>query len=489
MQIDLSLHQRQGQALLTPANEILYGGAAGGGKSHLARVASIIWCSDVPGIQGYFFRRKYDQLIKNHMEGPTGFRALLAPWVTAKLCEIVELEIRFKWGSRIFLNHAQHEKDIYNHLGPEFHFLFIEEATQFSAKMLRFLRSRLRIPDTLKIPDKYLGVFPRAIYTSNPGGVGHDYLKTGFIDPHPPLTLFDAPENDGGMKRVFIPAKLADNPSLNGLEYSRQLKGLGSPELVDAMLNGDWSIIAGAFFKEFSENRHVLPVFALPKHWTRFRAFDWGYARPFSCGWYTVSDGACITCYGTGCRNKNCVTYPRGAIIKYREWYGRSEPNVGLRLQDPEIARGIVERTGDEDIAYTVADPSMFKSDGGPCPAETFRRHGVSMRAADNTRVAGWQQIRTRLNGEEGRPMLYFFETCRDTIRTLPALQHDEHRLEDIDTDMEDHAADQLRYGCMSRPWENDLVVEQPPKSISQITFKELMESSRDRNTTREEKY
>jgi hypothetical protein len=183
----------------------------------------------------------------------------------------------------------------------------------------------------------------------------------------------------------------------------------------------------------------------LPERWTRFRAMDWGSAKPFSVGWYAVSDG-------------EMRQFPRGAIIKYREWYGMKDgaPNVGLKLTAEEVGAGIREREKEEKVLTGVLDPSAFAEDGGPSIAS---RLGVAFRRADNKRVAqagamgGWDMLRARLKGEEGRPMIYFFATCRDTIRTLPALQHDSSRAEDVDSESEDHAPDETRYACMSRPW------------------------------------
>jgi hypothetical protein len=143
--IDLRLHPRQGDALNSRATEILYGGAAGGGKSHLMRAAAITWCASIPGLQCYIFRRISDDLIKNHLEGPAGFRAMLAPWVDGKLVEIVEGEIRFWNGARIFLCHCKDAKDVYKYQGAEMHVLLIDELTHFQDDMYRFLRSRVRM--------------------------------------------------------------------------------------------------------------------------------------------------------------------------------------------------------------------------------------------------------------------------------------------------------------------------------------------------------
>lgn len=160
--IDLSLHAKQSAAFRTTATEILYGGAAGSGKSHLMRAAAIAWCGMIPGLQTYLFRRLRDDLIKNHLEGPKGLRALLAPWVAANFVTIVEDEIRFWNGSKIYLCHCKEERDRYKYLGAEIHVLLIDELTTFTEVIYRFLRSRVRMVG-ITLPKELDGRF-RAFY-------------------------------------------------------------------------------------------------------------------------------------------------------------------------------------------------------------------------------------------------------------------------------------------------------------------------------------
>jgi hypothetical protein len=269
---------------------------------------------------------------------------------------------------------------------------------------------------------------------------------------------------------VFIPSKVENNRILlaNDPDYINRLYLVGSSELVKAWLKGDWNAVEGAYFSEFNADLHVVEPATLPKHWTRFRAMDWGSARPFSVGWYAISDGT-------------LPQFPHGALIKYREWYGMQpgQPNVGLKLTAEEVGREIRRREEGDKIAYGVIDPAAFASDSGPSIAERIMGAGPVFHRADNKRVAtvgamgGWDQLRSRLVGtcqrdeatkavrwDTGAPMLFFFSTCVDTIRTLPVLQHDAIRPEDLDSDSEDHAADETRYACMSRPWTPPLKVE-----------------------------
>lgn len=466
-ELDIDLHPKQLVAFNSTATEILYGGAAGGGKSHLMRMAAIMWCSQIPGLQVYLFRRIRDDLVKNHMEGPQGFREFLAGWVECGFVTIVEDEIRFWNGSKIYLCHCKDEKDRFKYQGAEIHVLLVDELTHFTDKIYRFLRNRVRMVG-IELPQHYRGSFPRIVSGANPGGIGHQFVKTTFIDGVTPLQIAKTGKSEGGMLRQYIPARLEDNPSMEEADpgYESRLEGLGSESLVKAMRWGDWDIVEGAFFSEFSRQSHVVKPFEVPINWLRFRAGDWGSAKPFSFGWYAVAsddyqlpDGRVI---------------PRGALVKYREWYGCKKdgegkiiPDTGLKLTAEAVGKGVRERDQSEVFAYSVLDPAAFAQDGGPSIAE--RLTGCTFRPADNKRVSqrgamgGWDQMRSRLAGDaDGRPMLFFFETCAHSIRTIPSLQHDEDRPEDLDTDAEDHAADETRYACMSRPWVPRAAMKKP---------------------------
>lgn len=460
-ELDLHLHPKQGEALNTKATEILYGGAAGGGKSHLMRVAAIIWCSMIPGLQVYLFRRVRDDLIKNHMEGPKGFRAILAGWVTAGLVKIVDDEIRFWNGAKIYLCHCKDEKDIYKYQGAEIHVLIIDELTHFTESMYRFLRNRVRMVGII-LPAMYAGMFPRILCGANPGNIGHLFVKSTFVDKSPPMAVVRMPPSEGGMLRQYIPARLEDNPSMGDDDpgYEMRLQGLGSATLVKAMRFGDWDVIEGAFFDCWDSSRHVVRPFEVPQPWSVFWSGDWGSAKPFSFGlWAIVTDRFKVP---------DGPVLPRGAMVRIKEWYGcvEGKPDTGIKLPAERVGEGLWERTKPYKPTANVLDPAAFASDGGPSIAERItkgvRSVGGSLpfRGADNKRVAqrgaigGWDQMRSRMIGDgDGNPMIACFSTCRDSIRTIPALQHDSNRPEDLDTTAEDHPADDWRYACMSRPW------------------------------------
>jgi len=462
-EINLKLHRKQTIAIDSPATEIMYGGAAGGGKSHLMRAAFIIWCSSIPGLQVYLFRRVSKDLMSNHMEGPNGFRNLLSSWCLNGFCRIVENEIRFWNGSKIFLCHCQHEKNMYDYDGVEIHVLCIDELTHFTERIYRFLRGRVRAVGLGELPKEYQGKFPRIMCGTNPGNIGHLWVKKTFVDNCEPLEIREMSAEEGGMLRQYIPALLEDNPSMlkDDPTYEAKLQGLGSDALVKSKRYGIWDIVEGAYFDCWEKDKHVIRPFTIPKHWTRFRSFDWGSAKPFSVGWYAISDG-----YLT----PDLTFYPVGAIIKYKEWYGCEEGKTdkGLKMTVEAVAKGIIERDNGDTIQYSVADPAIFAEDGGPSMSTRFALNGVYFSRADNSRIPGWDQMRQRLKGDgDGRPMLYFFSNCHDSIRTIPALQHDEKKPEDLDTNMEDHAADECRYGCMSHPW---VTTEKKPEEVDRYS-------------------
>lgn len=440
--MQFELHPRQSQCFLSDATEILYGGAAGGGKSHTMRIIAIYYALSVPNIQIYLFRRLSEDLKKNHLDGASGFNILLSQYVEAGYCKInySTSQIIFNNGSKIHLCHCQHEKDVVKYQGVEINLLLIDELTHFSEYIYKFLRSRVRL-GSLKVGNQFN--LPKIIASSNPGGVGHEFVKRCFIDNAAPFEIKRMAAEDGGMLRQFIPAKLADNPTMleNDPLYADKLSGLGGA-LAKAMLNGDWDAIDCAYFDKFDKSKHVIEPFEIPAQWYRIRAYDYGYSAPFSVDWFAVSEG----------KEVNGLWIPAGALIKYREFYGTTgKANEGLRMENNQLAIKILELEKGEKIRDSVADPAIFAHNGGVSIAEQFQKCGVTFRRADNERIAGWQQIRYRLVGED-RPMLYFFKNCVHAIRQLSIIQHDKSKPEDLDTDMEDHALDSLRYACMSRP-------------------------------------
>ncbi len=317
------------------------------------------------------------------------------------------------------------------------------------------------------------GVPVQMVVTANPGGVGQHWLAGRYrLIPFPdgPQVLTRELPDGSSHKMCVIPSRLTDNRILLEADpgYVSRLQLVGSRTLVRAWLEGDWSAVEGAFFDVWDPIRHVVAPFAVPAHWLRFRSLDWGSAKPFSVGWWAVAGEDVAACGDGGPR-----IVPKGALVRYREWYGASAPNKGLRLTVADVAKGILARDGaGEKFAYSVADPSIFAEDGGPSRAEVFADRGVQFDPADNRRVrgagfiGGWDEVRQRLKGESpARPMLAVFDTCRDFLRTFPVLPHDPKHVEDVDTNAEDHVADETRYACMSRPWIQTAPQERPKKA------------------------
>lgn len=456
----IRLEPKQGIAFGTEATEVLYGGAAGGGKSYLLRASAIRWCVEVAGIQVYMFRRTLPDLRDNHLRGPTSFHAMLEPYLATGNAKYraVENEFEFWNHSVLHLCYCDSENDVEKYRGAEIHVLIIDELTHFSEYQVRFLRSRVRIAG-LKVPPQYVSRLPRFEAASNPGSIGHAWVKRTFISPKPPLEIWRVGPEEGGMLRQFIPARLSDNPYLTRDDpaYADRLRGLGADNLVRAMLEGDWDIIAGQAFEKLRRDTHCIEPFEPPPDWLCFGSLDWGSTRPFSFGLWTVANGDALP---------DGRIYRRGAMIRYNEIYGwNGKPNEGLRKEAEEVAEMIRNRIGTRKLAYSAADPSMWKVDGGPSIAETMLRRGVVLRKADNKRLVGYVQVRQRIAGDEEGPMLYATRNCHDGFwRTMPDIVMDERHPEDVDTDNEDHAYDDVRYACMSRPW------------LSEVKKKEIVE-------------
>lgn len=465
-ELNLSLHQRQTAALQSEATEMLYGGAAGGGKSHLMRVASIMWCSEIPGLQVYLFRRLSDDLQKNHMNGPGSYPELLAPLLNSGHVKYNGSERYFKFwnGARIWLCHCQHEKDMFKYQGAEIHVLLIDELTHFTEVIYRFLRGRCRLGG-LKLPAKYVGRFPRILNGSNPGGVGHTFVRRMFVNGVEPMSIREMGKSEGGMKRQYVPAKLDDNPTLvdNDPSYLLRLEGLGNAALVKAMRDGDWNIVAGGAVDDvWDEEVLRLPRFAVPEGWRVDRSLDWGSAKPFSVGWWAKADGTEVKL-----PDGSIFCPVKGSLIRLHEWYGTPEigMNVGLKLGSEAVAEGIKLREAQlrhggwvkGTIHPGPADNSIAKveDDDSDSIKRKMEKKGVKWIDSDKSpgsRIVGLQLLRDRLTASktgEGKA-IYFMTHCEATFALLPVLPRDPKNPEDVDSDAEDHAYDEIRYRVLS---------------------------------------
>ena len=456
-------------------------------NSHLMRYASIFWALTIPGIQIYLFRRKYADLEKNHLYGPNGYVALLDNLRMEKKVKInySSLRLDFTNGSKIFLCHCNHDKDRFNYQGAEIHVLLIDELTHFSKEIYTFLRSRVRLGsfkidyESLKDQFPFLkkGFFPRILCGTNPGGVGHSVFKTMFVDSAPPNTVWKTPPIEGGMRRVYLPALVWENPFLlnEDPEYMLRLKGLGDKYMVAAMLTGDWDIIAGGALDDiWKRDKHVIEPFEIPSDWRIDRTFDWGSAHPFAVGWFAESNGNPVI-LADGSRK----TFPRGTVFLIDELYGwTGEPNVGSRKTTREQGAMIREKEvnvywgprvrpgpGDSSIfdkvyagkeiesmhdglvlGYNNYDEQIAKevNQNSGIGGSLFKFHKkkidrlfVEANKSPGSRVKGLEAIRTYLKASLVVPMenkgLFIFSNCIQWIRTVPVLPRDENNVEDID--------------------------------------------------------
>lgn len=457
--------------------ELMFGGARGGGKSDYL-LGDFLQDVDIgQAWRGIIFRRSYpelEELITRAKEiyGPLG-----------AIYKVADKTFVFPSGATLKMRHVETESDCDKYQGHQYTWIGWDELTNWpNLKSYKKLKACLRSASG-EVP------FKRIRCSANPGGVGHHEVKAYFVDPAPRgYELIRNIDEDGiETTKMFIPSRVYDNKKLldNDPAYISRLREIGSPELVRAWLEGDWNVITGAYFPEFSVAKHVLAPFKIPEHWLRFRSMDWGSATPFAVLWHAVCS--------EGYQAPNGPYIPAGAIVTYRELYGwNGTPNVGLRWSATRVAQEIAKAEKGDKITYGSIDPSAYKSDAGPSHAERMATEGIIFRKADNSRIAGWDITRDRLCGIDGdtdvnygvgSPMWYCFSNCVHLIRTLPALQHDLNDPEDCDTDGEDHAPDALRYGLMSRPWRRPKPAPPPPdnlKLIQNATMNDLWDALED---------
>lgn len=404
-----------------------FGGARGGGKSWAVRSKAKLLAVRYPGIKILIVRRTYPELVNNHIVTLRDELHGIARYNEQKKT------LTFTNGSTIKFGYCNADKDMLQYQGAEFDVIFLDEATQLQEDWIRKFTACLR------------GVndFPKRIYlTCNPGGVSHGYIKRLFVDG-----IYEDGENAEDYS--FIKSLVTDNKALmtSQPDYIRQLEAL-PPKLRKAWLDGDWDIFEGQFFEEFADRpehyedrqwTHVIEPFEVPEEWTIYRSFDWGFAKPFSCAWWAVDYD--------------------GRLYRILELYGCTEtPDEGVKWDMSKVF-GEIARIEREHRWLKgkhingIADPAIWQENGGPSIADEAAKNGVYFAPGDHERLAGWMQVHYRLAFDEnGLPGLYAFRTCRAFIRTMPLLQYDEHRPEDLDTTGEDHVADETRYMCMARP-------------------------------------
>ena len=348
----------------------------------------------------------------------------------------------FPSGAKGKLGHMQHDDDRYNYQGKQYQFIGFDEVTQFTRAQYLYLFSRCRTKDK-RIPC-------RVRSTSNPGGVGHAFIKNRFKIglTTPRTTMFDPLT---GLSRIFIPGKLSDNPSLleNDPDYINRLMELPEIERL-RLMEGIWDAFEGQAFPELNQDVHGIAPFEIPPEWPRYRAFDWGYSTPFAVLWFAVDFD--------------------GRIFIYDEWYGSAggeTPNKGIKMSPTEIARGIKARERDHPpVKVGPADPDIWnprwKTMGGKnkfglvgdSVATDMSKEGINFLRADNDQLQGRQQVHKRLMlDDKGDAQIYVFNTLKHFWRTMPMLREYEKNPEILESkQVEDHIYCVLRYFCMFKP-------------------------------------
>lgn len=447
--LELSFHQQQARALNAPAEEILFGGAAGGGKSHLLRAALITFCLVCPGIQCYLFRRTFPELVRNHLNGEGSFHGLLAPLVIAGKAAVVGMEVRFYNGSRIHLRHLQHTKDIYTYQGTEIHVLAFDEATHFLDEEYRYLRGRCRLGGW-KPPPHCKWMFPRILMGANPGGVGHVWVKEGWVNLGP-FFVKRAPKEEGGMRRVYIPSRIEDNPTLleNDPDYGDRLEGLGDPMLVRAMKEGDWDVVAGAMFGEvWRKHLHVCEPFPIPVDWDVWIGADDGYSPdPFWAVWLT-QDPRTKTIYvidethGTNWLPRKVAQEVIDVNGQIERWYG---PGKLIQLHEGR-PQGLLDSAafGDGHGQSEIARGPQMQNEGlGFEPVDKWP--GSKAHRAQNLH----KLLAPNPRDPKGLPGIRFFRGKTDQLtKILPILPRDDKHPDQVGDHPFDHAYDALTYGC-----------------------------------------
>lgn len=406
MKLNLRLTKKQKSFVDATPTEVLFGGAAGGGKSYGQIVDALLYALRYPASKQLILRRTFAELDKSLI------RTALSIY-PGKLFSFnfSSHTGKFKNGSCIDFGYCATEGDVYQYQSAEYDVIRFDELTHFTEAQYVYLISRVRGAND----------FPKQIKSStNPGGIGHTWVKARFVDPAPPGEVF---VGDDGIERVFLPSFIDDNLFLMAKDPQYKARLLALPERErKALLYGDWNIFEGQYFSEFSTRYHVITPFEIPSGWRRYRTIDYGLDR-LACLWIALS--------------------PEGDAYVYREYC-----ESGLPIS--RAADAILSRTPkSEDIYATLAPPDLFSrsQESGRSKALLFSEYGIHFTKTSNDRETGWLALKELLAVRDGKPRLRIFSSCSEIIACLPALTVDKVRPTDCANEPHEitHAPDALR--------------------------------------------
>jgi len=492
----------QTELLQSPAFEIFYGGARGGGKTDGMLADACAQAS--PQVIALRVQQmnpdwSHNEIMKAAEQAASRYKAIffrrtlpelndlierakerIPKWFPGAKYRVQEKIMTFPSGAQMLFRYLKKPDDWRQYQGHEYTWVGFEELVNFPDDKLY-----MTLFGACRTSNPFLKCYMRS--SGNPWGPGLNWVKNRFVDIGPAkkihkfTTTDPFSKRDVTLTRQFIPAAVKDNPVLmeSDPQYVARLMTLPEREQ-RAMLHGDWDAAAGMVFGDFDRDTHVISwkdfqeltedeYGKVPEEWPVYMSFDWGWGRPFSVGWWAID--------------------PYNRAFRIYEWYGatrnaegRVNPNEGLRLRDEEIAFGIMQREEQwgiqNQIALRVADPSgsVFNErvaagtdQRGPSCADIFAEHGIYLERGDNNRIAGKMQLHHRLAEHEVAddvvsPMLYILETCTEWLRTVPSLPANPRNPDDIDTDAEDHSYDETRYFLMCRPVGTEDIVDTRPR-------------------------
>ena len=406
MKMKLRLTKKQKAFIDTTESEVLFGGAAGGGKSYGQVADALLFALKYPKSKQLILRRTFAELDKSLIR----LALSLYPKEIYSFNQSSHTG-KFVNGSIIDFGYCAGELDVYQYQSAEYDVIRFDELTHFTESQYIYLISRVRGAND----------YPKQVKsTTNPGGIGHGWVKARFVDPSPAGEPFIG---DDGLRRIFIPSLLSDNKFLEegDPEYRKRLLALPERER-RALLYGDWNIFEGQYFTEFDPSRHVIAPFEIPVSWRKYRTIDYGLDR-LACLWIAIS--------------------PDGNAYVYREF---CKSNLTISSAAAEI---LARTPQNEEIYATLAPPDLWNrsQESGRSKAILFSEYGLNFTKTGNDRECGWLAVKEMLLGGEGRMSIYFFSTCQEIIRCLPALLVDRLRPTDCATEPHDitHAPDALR--------------------------------------------